>query len=154
LPWRGDLARIDSDVAMDKRLLVRLARVACATAAAGLLIGQASSNAASVNRHTRKYQVRWPARPNTQKTYRPIFNETRRIRSVHLFIYGIDVPRGFGKADYIVACVHRGPAFLNWDWKQRGSSMSVTISMASGLCDPGPTVAGKLAAVTLRIKTA
>ena len=66
-------------------------------------------------------------------------------------VYGIKVPRGFG-FDFLVACEHRGPAALNWNWKQRGSAVRVTVKMITGKCyRPGPQVAGTTVALNFTL---
>ena len=66
-------------------------------------------------------------------------------------VYGIKVPRGPG-ASYIVACEHRGPATLGWEWKQRGSAVRITVRLESGHCfPPGTKVAGTLATFTFTL---
>ena len=74
-----------------------------------------------------------------------------RPRAISLRVYGIRVPRGFG-FDFLVACEHRGPAALNWDWTQRGSAVRVTVKMITGMCyRPGPQVGGTTVALTFRL---
>jgi hypothetical protein len=98
----------------------------------------------------RTYQLPWPSSAGQTFAHDLRF-DSAPIRAMALSVYGITVPRGLR---YIVACVHRGPASLGWDWTQSGRTVRVTVKMTTGRCDfPGPQVAGTSAAVTLRIAT-
>jgi hypothetical protein len=87
---------------------------------------------------------------NATATYR-LSLKSPTIRSVRLRIYGQTIPRGFN-VDYIVACAHRGPSFLNWNWSQAAGRVNVTVHMITGYCQPGPGVAGLSARVTLKLQ--
>jgi hypothetical protein len=67
-------------------------------------------------------------------------------------VYGQTIPRGF-VYDNIVACAHRGPAFLDWDWAQTGSYMAIKVTMTTGFCNPGPPVARMYATVRFTVVT-
>ena len=72
------------------------------------------------------------------------------LRAMSVQVYGKTVPRGFAY-DFIVACEHRGPAILDWDWAQSGGYVRITVRMTTGTCEPpGPTVAGTYAEVMVR----
>jgi len=106
---------------------------------------------------TRTYRLLWPSRPDQSATYHLGF-KSAQLRAVSLQVYRVTtplgwatVPRGFGFS-YLVACEHRGPASLNWNWRQRGSAVRVTVKMTTGSCFfPGPQVAGTYAAIKLRL---
>jgi Regulator of Chromosome Condensation (RCC1) repeat protein len=99
---------------------------------------------------SRTYRLRWPPRPVQTATYNLTFNSVRP-RAISLRVYGITVPRGLG-ISFLVACEHRGPAALSWDWKQRGSAVRVTVKMTTGHCfRPGQQVAGTYASVNFRL---
>src|SRR5215211_5624544 len=105
------------------------------------------STAGEASRRT--YRLRWPSRPGQRATYNLTLNSVRP-RAISLRVYGIRVPRGFG-ISFLVACEHRGPAAVSWDWKQRGSAVRITVNMTTGKCyRPGPQVAGTSAALTFR----
>jgi hypothetical protein len=100
----------------------------------------------------RTQRLRWPSRANQSATYRLKF-KSPHLRAASMRVYGIAVPRGFA-FDFIVACEHRGPAVLDWDWAQSGSHVRITVKMTTGLCDlPGPTVAGKSVLLRFRLVT-
>lgn len=106
------------------------------------------STAGEASRRT--YRLRWPSRPGQRATYNLTLNSVRP-RAISLRVYGIRVPRGFG-IYFLVACEHRGPAAVSWDWKQRGSAVRITVNMTTGKCfRPGPQVAGTSAALTFRL---
>ena len=110
--------------------------------------GWTAPSTAEASRRT--YRLRWPARPGQRTTYTLTLNSVRP-RAISLRVYGIGVPRGFG-FDFLVACEHRGPAALNWDWKQRGSAVRITVKMITGKCyRPGPQVAGTTVALDIRL---
>ena len=95
------------------------------------------------------YRLRWPSNPEQTATYRLKF-KSPHLRAMSLHVYGKAVPRGFG-FDFIVACEHRGPAILDWDWTQSGGYVHVKVKMTTGSCElSGPTVAGTYAALTFR----
>lgn len=95
------------------------------------------------------YRLRWPSNPGQTTTYRLKF-KSPHLRAMSLQVYGKTVTRGFG-FDFIVACEHRGPAILDWDWSQSGGYVHVKITMTTGTCEPpGSTVAGTYAALTFR----
>jgi hypothetical protein len=95
-------------------------------------------------------RLRWPSRPNLSATYHLRF-KSLPLRAASLRVYGKPVPRGFG-FDFIVACEHRGPAVLNWNWAQAGGYVRITVRMTTGLCDlPGPTVAGRYVTLSFRL---
>jgi hypothetical protein len=99
------------------------------------------------------YRLRWPARPGRIAVHYVRF-KSPRIRSLTLRIYGITVPRGLGSS-FIVACRHRGPASLDWDWSQAGGEVRVIVRMRAGRCfRPGRRVAGTVATVRLRSQVA
>lgn len=113
-----------------------------------VLAAPARSTAGEASRRT--YRLRWPSRPGQRATYNLTLNSVRP-RAISLRVYGIRVPRGFG-FDFLVACEHRGPAAVSWDWKQRGSAVRITVNMTTGKCyRPGPQVAGTSAALTFRL---
>jgi alpha-tubulin suppressor-like RCC1 family protein len=98
------------------------------------------------------YRLRWPSRAGQTATYDLRF-KSPRLRALSLRVYGKAVPRGFG-FDFIVACEHRSPAILNWDWTQSGGYVRIKVRMTTGRCSPpGPTVAGMKAALTFRSVT-
>lgn len=108
--------------------------------------------AASRRASYRTYQLPWSTRPGQTFVHDLMF-DSAPIRAMTLRVYGITVPRGLGMS-YIVACVHRDPASLSWDWTQSGRAVHVTVKMTTGRCYlPGPKVAGTLAPVTLWIVT-
>jgi hypothetical protein len=95
------------------------------------------------------YRLRWPSRAGQTATYNLSF-KSPRLRALSLHVYGVAVPRGFA-FDFIVACEHRNPAMLNWDWTQSGGYVRIKVTMTTGRCEPpGPTVAGTTAAITFR----
>jgi hypothetical protein len=99
---------------------------------------------------SRTYRLRWPARPGQTATYNLTLNSARP-RAITLRVYGITVPRGAG-ASYIVACEHRGPAALGWNWMQGGSAVRISVRMTTGNCfPPGPRVAGTYATFNFRL---
>ena len=99
------------------------------------------------------YRLRWPTRPGRIAVHYLRFTSPR-IRSLTLRIYGIAVPRGLDSS-FVVACRHRGPAFLNWDWSQAGGEVRVIVRMRAGRCfSPGRKVAGTVATVRLRSQVA
>lgn len=100
----------------------------------------------------RTYQLPWPSSAG-QTFVHDLRFDSAPIRAMSLRVYGITVPRGLGMS-YIVACVHRGPAALSWDWTQTGRAVHMTVKMTSGRCYlPGPKVAGTSAAITFWIVT-
>jgi hypothetical protein len=108
-----------------------------------------SASTGQTSGSNRTYRLRWPSRPGQTATHQLRFSSAR-LRSMSLRVYGITVPRGFGFS-FLVACEHRGPASLNWNWTQRGSSVRVTVKMTTGQCyRPGRQVAGTYATVMLR----
>ena len=99
------------------------------------------------------YRLRWPTRPGRIAVHYLRFTSPR-IRSLTLRIYGIAVPRGLDSS-FVVACRHRGPAFLNWDWSQAGGEVRVIVRMQAGRClRRGRKVAGTVATVRLRSQVA
>jgi hypothetical protein len=107
---------------------------------------------ASQHSSYRTYQLPWSSRPG-QTFVHDLRFDSARVRAMSLRVYGITVPRGLGMS-YIVACVHRDPASLSWDWTQSGRAVNVTVKMTTGRCFlPGPKVAGTSAAITLWIVT-
>ena len=111
-----------------------------------------SLNATAAGTSYRTYQLRWPSSAGQAITYHLRFR-SRRVRTMSLRIYGINVPRGFGFS-FIVACEHRGPATLSWNWTQMGRAVHVLVKMTTGRCfRPGVRVAGTSAAVNLRVAT-
>jgi hypothetical protein len=110
--------------------------------------------AAPASRHSayRTYQLPWPSRARQTFVHELRFHSAP-VRAMTLSVYGITVPRGLGTS-YIVACMDRDPAFLNWDWRQIGRAVHVTVKMTTGRCfNPGPKVGGTSATVTLSIVT-
>jgi hypothetical protein len=98
------------------------------------------------------YQLPWPSLAG-QTFVHDLRFDSAPIRAMTLRVYGITVPRGLGMS-YIVACVHRDPASLSWDWTQSGRAVHVTVKMTTGRCFlPGPKVAGTSTAVTLWLVT-
>jgi hypothetical protein len=111
-----------------------------------------SMNAMTSATSYRTYRLRWPSSAGQAVTYHLRFN-SRRIRTMSLRIYGITVPRGFGFS-FIVACEHRGPAVLSWNWSQMGRAVHIQVKMTTGRCfRPGVQVAGTSAAVNFRVVT-
>ena len=98
------------------------------------------------------YQLPWPSSPE-QTVVHDLRFDSAPIRAMSLRVYGITVPRGLGMS-FIVACMHRGPASLGWDWSQTGRAVHVRVKMTTGRCFlPGPQVAGTSAPVYLWIMT-
>ncbi len=100
----------------------------------------------------RTFQLTWPSSAGQTFAHNLSF-DSAPIRAMTLRVYGITVPRGLGMS-YIVACVHRDPASLAWDWTQTGRAVHMTVKMTTGRCYlPGPQVAGTSAAITVWIVT-
>jgi hypothetical protein len=117
-----------------------------------LLIALALAPSVTAGTSERTLYLRWPLKPEPSATYHRSFNVDGRIRSVTLRYKGHPVPRGFN-ANYIVDCAHRGPAFLNWNWSARAGYLFLRVELTTGLCKPGPTVAGKPARLLLTLRT-
>lgn len=117
-------------------------KLCLAVAASVVACGSVASAATSVH----NYQLRWPRRPSQSITYRLNFRSPRPVRSVTLRLGAQPVPRGF-VFDNIVACAHKGPAFLDWDWAQSPGYVFLRVQMTTGLCSPGPKVGGKVASL-------
>jgi hypothetical protein len=101
--------------------------------------------AASAN--ARVFYLRWPSVAGQSRTYTVTVNTTRPLR---LSIYGQAIPRGT-IFDYVVACAHRGPAFLNWDKGTIAGETIVKIKMTAGFRDYGasPVARGTTARVVI-----
>ena len=157
-------------VSLSRLTLVVAATSAVALAASGSIssavsgsyvTGQSSASPvvhrAAASGRTRSYRLRWPSRPNQSATYHLGF-KSAHLRAISLRVYRVmpplgwqTVPRGLG-VSYLVACEHRGPAALSWNWTRRGSAVRVTVKMTTGSCfPPGPKVAGTYAALMLRL---
>jgi hypothetical protein len=118
--------------------------------ALALLLALGTAQAAQAAQVTRSYMLRWPARANVPIASILSFPARNQVRAIGLKVYGSTVPPGY-VYDNIVACAHRGPASLDWDWAQTGGHVYVKVMLTSGSCDLGPTVAGKYVKLTLTI---
>lgn len=116
------------------------------------LVALALAPAAVAGTSTHILHLRWPFKVDQSVTHRPSVKVAGHIRSVTLRYKGFPVPRGFD-VNYIVDCVHRGPATLNWDWAARGGYLLLRVKMTVGQCTDGPTVVGKTARLLLTIRT-
>ena len=100
----------------------------------------------------RSITFRWPASANQTAFYSYRFSSPH-VRSITFRSYGATISPGLA-GDQLVACLHRGPASLNWAWSQAGNGLvTLKVRAITGACDPGPSVAGTLGSVTLTIVT-
>jgi sugar lactone lactonase YvrE len=143
--------REPTGVAVDTKGNVYIADYKCQIVSKVTVRTQAPTvgNSAKPRGSSRTHRLRWPAAPGRTVTYHLRFRSPH-VRAIGLKVYGKTVRRGFG-FDFIVACEHRGPAILNWDWAQSDGYVRITVRMTTGTCEPpGPTVAGTYAEVTVR----
>ena len=112
-----------------------------------LLAGCLAAAASAATVQSQVFHFRWPA-TGKKAAYVVTLRRTSTapIKSVRILVDGVAVDN---KADYIVACAHRGPSFANASWSAAAHAITARIQLESGFCKPGPKTAGTLAAVKI-----